>query len=141
MISQDVILNKKLSIERCVLQIRKYYAQAENFRENSLRQDAISANLQRIADLCIDLANHIIKNKKLGLPTSASESFKILADRQIIDQQLSAKLMGMVGFRNILVHQYQQINLDLMIDVIENHLDMPINYAQTILLLAAGDGE
>ena len=48
---QDVLLNKKVSIERCVQQIQRYYSGSQNLTEDYLRQDAISANIQRIADL------------------------------------------------------------------------------------------
>jgi len=61
----DAILNKKDSIERCVQQIRRYYALPSDklFVDDSLRQDAIMANLQRICQLCIDLANLTIRKK------------------------------------------------------------------------------
>ena len=63
----DVILNKKESIERCVQQIRLYYAMPSelSFEKDHLKQDAIAANLQRAAEQVIDLANHVIRKGKL----------------------------------------------------------------------------
>jgi len=78
----DIVLNKKESIERCVRQIRLYYlAPAETaFEEDYLKQDAIAINLQRACEQAIDLANYTIKKKKLGLPKESKESFRLLAD-------------------------------------------------------------
>ncbi len=55
----DPVLNKKENIERCIIQIRRYYAlpSEEEFAEDFLKQDAISANMQRLCQLAIDLAN------------------------------------------------------------------------------------
>ena len=52
-----------------------------------------------------------------------NESFEILARAKVIPQELADKLKGMVGFRNIMVHQYQEMDIKIMVDVIEHHLD------------------
>ncbi len=131
----DVALNKKESIERCIKQIRLYYASPseEPFETDCFKQDAIAANLQRVCEQCIDLANHTIKVKKLGLPKETRESFRLLAQNEVIPKNLGANLEKMVGFRNTLVHQYQNIDIKLMIDVIENHLDELIDYTNYVI--------
>jgi uncharacterized protein YutE (UPF0331/DUF86 family) len=131
----DVILNKKESIERCVRQIRLYYSMPSElpFEKDHLKQDAIAANLQRAAEQSIDLANHVIRKAKLGLPKESQESFEILAAVGIIPPELSNKLKRMVGFRNIMVHQYQELDIQIMIDVIEHHLDDLIVFTTQIM--------
>ena len=132
----DPVLNKKESIERCVRQIRRYYDLPSEipFAEDQLKQDAISANLQRLCQLAIDLANLTIRKKKLGLPKDSVDSFQLLVNAGVIEQPMGNKLKGMVGFRNILVHEYTKLDLNLMTDVIENHLDDIIEFAQQIVL-------
>ena len=131
----DIILNKKESIERCIKQIRVYYASPSDipFEKDYLKQDAIAVNMQRACEQCIDLANHIIKRKKLGLPKESQESFRLLAQSNIIPRDLAANLENMVGFRNTLVHQYQDLDIQLMVDVIENHLDDLIDFTNFIV--------
>lgn len=121
----DIVLNKKESIERCVSQIRTYYIVPSNldFEEDYMKQDSIAINLQRACEQCIDLANHTIKTRKLGLPKDSKESFRLLATAGVIPHELAKHLEGMVGFRNILVHEYQRMDIGLMIEVIEKHLD------------------
>ncbi|MBF0475856.1 MAG: DUF86 domain-containing protein [Deltaproteobacteria bacterium] len=131
----DVILNKKESIERRVRQIRLYYAMPSDllFEEDHLRQDAIAANLQRASEQCIDLANHIVRMKKLGIPKESGEGFSLLAGAGIITKELSKRLENMVGFRNILVHEYQSLDIRILIEVIENRLDDLILLTSCIL--------
>jgi uncharacterized protein YutE (UPF0331/DUF86 family) len=131
----DVILNKKESIERCVQQIRLYYAMPSEllFEKDHLKQDAIAANLQRAAEQAIDLANHVIRKGKLGLPKESKESFEILARAKVIPQELADKLKGMVGFRNVMVHQYQELDIKIMVAVIEYRLDDLIAFTAHVM--------
>lgn len=131
----DIVLNKKESIERCIKQVKSYYSLDSDipFKEDLLKQDAIAINLQRACEQAIDLANHIIKSKKLGLPKESRESFQLLKQNNIIPKDLAVKLEKMVGFRNILVHQYQQLDLDLLVDIIENRLVDLLDYSNLLL--------
>ena len=131
----DVALNKKESIERCIRQIRNYYSLPSDkpFEADFMKQDAIAANLQRAAEQTIDLANHVIRKEKLGLPKDSRDSFEILATTNVIASELAAKLKGMVGFRNILVHDYRELDLNIMKDVIEYRLDDLIRFTNDIL--------
>lgn len=130
----DIVLNKKESIERCIKQIRAYYESPSetDFKKDFFKQDAIAINLQRACEQCIDLANHAIKSRKLGLPKGSKESFLLLSENKIIPKVLSTNMEKMVGFRNTLVYQYQQLDTDLMMDVIENHLDDLLDFTNMI---------
>ena len=131
----DVVLNKKESIERCLKQIRHYYQLPSEFDfvEDHLKQDAIAINMQRACEQSIDLANHLVKMRKLGIPKDSRDSFQLLADHKIIPASLCSNLIKMIGFRNVLIHEYQQLDLDLMVDVIENHLDDLLLFTQHTL--------
>jgi uncharacterized protein YutE (UPF0331/DUF86 family) len=131
----EIILNKKVSIERCISQIRSYYALPGDrpFEEDYLRQDAIAMNLQRIAELSIDIANHLIKTRKLGLPQDSADAFVLLQRANIIPPEMMKNMKGMVGFRNVLVHEYQKMDLSIMKDVIAHHLLDPLDFADLAL--------
>lgn len=131
----DIIINKKESIEKCIKQIRFYYKLPSDvsFEKDHFKQDAIAINIQRACEQSIDLANHIIKREKLGLPKASRESFSLLADNNIIEPALASNLQKMVSFRNILVHEYKKLDISLMKDVIESHLDDIINFTTIIL--------
>lgn len=119
----DVILNKVASIERCVQQIRTFYeGHEDDFVTSHLRQDAIIRNIQRACEQSIDLANHIVRIKQLGLPKTSKDAFSFLHESAIIDNGLRQRLQAMVGFRNIAVHNYQEIDLDIVKHIIQHHL-------------------
>lgn len=131
----EIILNKKISIERCISQIRAYYALASNtpFEADHLRQDAIAMNLQRIAESSIDIANYLIKNRKLGLPQDSADAFALLQSAGLISTGMLKNMKGMVGFRNVMVHEYQKMDIRILVDVIEHHLHEPLDFADLAL--------
>ncbi len=135
----QVVLNKKVSIERCIAQARKYYAMEAElpFEEDHLKQDAVALNVQRACELCFDIPNHLIKTRKLGLPQDSKDSFSLLQRAGLIDEAMAAALRALVGFRNILVHQYQRLDLDIMVEVVERRLDDLLAFAN--IALAASD--
>lgn len=131
----EIILNRKLSIERCIQQIDKYYALDTGipFATDYLKQDAIAMNLQRACEMTIDIANYLIKRKKLGLPQDSRESFALLQQAGLISIAQMRSLQAMVGFRNTLVHQYQTLDLRIMVNVIEHHLRELLDFANKML--------
>lgn len=121
--ADDVVLNKAAIIERCLKRIEEEYIGHEETLESSqTRQDSIILNLQRACEAAIDLAMHIISDKGLGVPQESREAFILLEKAGIIKPSLSKQLQAMVGFRNIAVHNYQQISMDILRAILEKHL-------------------
>lgn len=93
----------------------------------------IVLNLQRACEAVLDLAMYVVSTKKLGLPQNKRETFVLLEESKIIDSEMSKKMQGMVGFRNIAVHDYKEIDEDILKDAIENHLTDLLDFARIIL--------
>jgi uncharacterized protein YutE (UPF0331/DUF86 family) len=119
----DVVINKLATIERCLSRIKEVYQQAgDDFLSDYTRQDSIILNLQRACEASIDLANYITKLKNLGIPQSSRNSFELLQKAGLLPLEISDNLKKMVGLRNIAVHDYQELNLEIVKYVVENHL-------------------
>lgn len=122
--SHDIILNKIKTIERCIGRINdEYRGFEEEFEENFTKQDSVILNLERMAQASIDIATHIIRKEKFGLPSTSRELFVLLEENKVISKESSKQLQAMVGFRNIAVHDYQNLNLDIVIAIVETHLN------------------
>ncbi|WP_163130336.1 DUF86 domain-containing protein [Agarivorans sp. Alg241-V36] len=119
----DPIINKLVTVERCLQRIAKVYQEAgNNFKQDYTRQDSVVLNLQRACEACIDLANIINKQQQTGIPQNSRDSFALLARAGLLPLPLSESLQKMVGLRNIAVHDYQTLNLDIVIHVVEHRL-------------------
>lgn len=118
----DVVINKIATIKRCLARVHQEYTDEESFKGNYTKQDSVILNIQRACEAAIDVANHLIKENQLGIPQSARDSFELIAKGQIITIDTAQKLKKMIGLRNIAVRDYQPLNLDILIVVINNHL-------------------
>lgn len=131
----DVILNKTTTIERCVNRIHEVYAGNPNNLEDFTKQDSIILNIQRACEASIDLAMHIVSERKLGVPKASREGFKLLQEAGILDATLAKTLMNMVGFRNIAVHDYQSLELEILQAILEKHINDFKDFTKLILQL------
>lgn len=119
----DIIINKIETIKRCLTRINQEYIGFEHELENNYtKQDSIVLNLERAAQASIDLSTHIIRVRNLGIPKTSRDVFTLLDASNIIAATTSEQMKKMVGFRNIAVHDYQNISLDIVKSILNNHL-------------------
>ena len=130
----ELVTDKIQSIQLCIARAREEYnADPEHFETNYTRQDAAILNVIRACEQAIDLANHVIKGRKMGVPTSSTESFELLQKHAVIEPKLADQLKKMVYFRNLVIHRYQQMELDIVKAVIVSGLDDLIAFGDRIL--------
>lgn len=130
----DVIINKAAIIERCIKRIREEYAgDPENLCENITKQDSIILNLQRACEAAIDLAMHEVRKHNLGVPQETREAFSMLCKAGLLEKKIAEQMVAMVGFRNVAVHDYQELNLNIVNDIVEKHLDDFLDFSKTFL--------
>jgi len=133
----DVLINKAASIERCVARAREEYAKDPgNFAVDLTRQDAAILNLQRACEAALDMGHRVIRRDRLGAPQSARDVFELLTQAGRIDAKLAGSLKNMIGFRNTAVHEYQKLQLPILVAIIEQHLDELLEYSR--LMVRAG---
>lgn len=129
----SIAARKLAALERCVARARDEYTLAgDDFRNDFTRQDASVLNVTRACEVAIDLANVAIRKHRLGVPSEARESFALLERSAFITPELSGRLQRMVGFRNIAVHQYQDLDIDIVESVIREGLDDLLTFAEQI---------
>lgn len=133
--NEAVLINKYEIIERCINRINEEYENNPENLEEYRRMDCIVLNLQRACEATIDIAMYIISNRKLGIPQTKKEAFKKLEDNNIISKEMSKNMQNMIGFRNIAVHDYKEIDEEILKEVIENHLEDLIEFARQMLNL------
>jgi uncharacterized protein YutE (UPF0331/DUF86 family) len=131
--NKSVILNKFETIEKCINRINEEYQNNPENLDDYRKMDMIVLNLQRACEAVLDLAVYIVSTRKLGLPQTKREAFILLEENNIIDSKMSKNMQGMVGFRDIAVHDYKEIDEEILKDVIENHLNDLLDFARILL--------
>jgi len=119
----SVIENKISSVKKYLKLLERYkkYSKDEIVKNIDLR-GAVERYLYLAAQATIDLTEAVISFKEFRKPTTMTENFYILEEEGVIRQELAENLVNMVGFRNIVAHDYEKIDYDIMYDVLVNRL-------------------
>jgi uncharacterized protein YutE (UPF0331/DUF86 family) len=132
----DVHLAKVAAIQRCVSRARQEYSEAgASFAADLTRQDAAVLNIMRACETAIDLANALIRERELGIPSSNRDSFRLLAEGGVIPADLASRLQRMVGFRNVAVHRYRDLDVAIIASVITRDLDDLLAFTERVVRL------
>lgn len=92
--------------------------------------------VQAAAQVCIDLALHVIASEGWEPPASFRDSFTALAAHEVISDDLAARLRNLTGLRNRLVHLYEEVDDRLVHDALADGLADFRDYAQALAALA-----
>ena len=109
-----VVLSKIESIERCIKRIDEIYGGDMERLNDYLYQDAIVLNIQRACQQSIDLSMYLCSKLAFGIPKSSRDSFALLKKNGILTEKTSNVMEKMVGFRNVVIHEYQSVELDVI---------------------------
>lgn len=133
MVNKDIVFEKIKNIQNCLKRIQEKTGGDPKTLDDMDVQDIFVLNLQRAVQAIIDLAAHIISDEGLGLPSELKENFLILEKHGIIPTELSKQMQKMVGFRNVAVHDYTEINAEILKSVLEKDLkDLEEFYAAVL---------
>lgn len=130
----DTLLNKASTIERCVARIREEYDEdPATFSVDFTRQDAAILNVLRACETCIDIGQILVRRHRLGIPQSSRDVFRLLGKADLITPELASGLQRIVGFRNIAVHDYTTMEIPILVQVIEKHLNDFLDFSKAAL--------
>ena len=120
--TDEALLAKRLAfIETCVHELQTL-ARVDRIEHDVREARFVEHTLQLAIQAALDVASHIVSDRRLGEPATNQQLFTLLVgDGWIASEQLPA-LRAMAGFRNVLVHGYTDVDRALVRDVVENRL-------------------
>ena len=116
------VIENKISAVKKYLKIMERYGglSALNLKNDIDQRGAAERYLYLVIQSTIDLAEAIVSFKNLRKPETMSQNFEILSEQGMIDQNLKENLVKMVGFRNIVAHDYEEMDYSIMVNVLKN---------------------
>ncbi len=119
------LLEKKLeSLRKCVQRIEN----KRPFTERQLAtdfdlQDIVSLNIERAVQACVDVSAHILSERNAPSPSTMAEGFVRLANLKVLPKRVAKRMVKAVGFRNILVHEYEKMDWGIVFQIVTKHLN------------------
>lgn len=130
-----------LLILRKLSELENYYQQITEFKDITYDkyladwkvQRIVERTLQIMIETCVDIAHHIISDKGLRAPETYADTFKVLCENNIINDDLFDIMSKMAKFRNIIVHQYERVDSEIVVTILKKHLNDFLNYKDAIV--------
>ena len=131
MTDPDLLAKRLAVIDTCVRELREL-ARPDAIRTDVREQRFVEHTLQLAIQAALDAASHIVSDERLGEPRTNRELSALLARAGWIDAELAAKLGNLAGFRNILVHGYDAVDLAVVEDIVAHRLGDLLEFAAVV---------
>ena len=137
MIDQEIVRSKIAQVQHYVQRLReKQSVSIQELQANEDLQDIVLHNLQNAIQGCLDMATHIIADEGWAIPPTQAGLFQTLSDHQVVSPEQSAQMKAMVGFRNIIIHEYAVVNMKKVYDILMHHLQDFDRFCQQVIRYA-----
>ena len=137
-IDKKVIGEKLLSINRCLERIKLHTpANVEALQSDFDTQDIICLNIQRAVQISVDIAAHILAEQLHEQTPAMDETFLTLSKYGILESQLASCLAKVVGFRNIAVHEYNTLDMNILYSIITKEIGCFYEFSDTVLRIVS----
>jgi uncharacterized protein YutE (UPF0331/DUF86 family) len=122
-VDRDLVLRKLVDLDQYVTQVGEFRGiTPEEYRRDWKTQRIIERTLQMAIEVCADVANHIIADRNLRMPSTYAEAFEVLGDAGILTAGQRETMVRMSGFRNLIIHEYARIDPAMVVRVVRERL-------------------
>lgn len=120
----DLLRRKLTELAEYVTQVSEYRdLTVERYRADWKTQRIVERTLQIAIEACLDIASHVIADRRLRAPSTYAETFEILGEAGLISSSLGQVMVEMTGFRNVVVHEYARVDADVVVRILRDHLE------------------
>jgi uncharacterized protein YutE (UPF0331/DUF86 family) len=124
LVDSGVVLKRIGQIRKCVeaLETIRRMHTKKRFLTDAMIQAAAERNMQVAIQSVLDICNHVVADMRLEVPDEEKQAFQIMASHKLIPQQLAKTLTQMTGMRNVLVHEYLDVDHARLYAAMTNNL-------------------
>jgi uncharacterized protein YutE (UPF0331/DUF86 family) len=123
MVDRPLIFRKLDSLSLYTRQLAEFRGVGlEEYVRDWKVQRIVERTLQMAVEICADIADHIISDEGLRAPVSVADAFTVLRETSIVSETLHGALVKMAKFRNVVVHQYDEVDAEIVIAILTKHL-------------------
>lgn len=101
-------------------------------------QDILARNLTLAIQAALDIAYHLCAANEV-LPATSGDAFVQLASRGLIERDLAERLVRAVGFRNVLVHEYTEVDWKIVMRVMRTDVRDLAAFGRVVVVLLDND--
>ena len=140
MIDHSILARRIAAVRDAAERIREVLpAQIEAFVADRSAREIVTLNLFVALQECLSLASHWLADEGWEVPETYAEVFRVLAERNVLDHDLAARMAEAAGLRNLIAHRYGALDWTRIHDIASHHIEDLLRFCD-VLAEAAGDG-
>jgi hypothetical protein len=122
-----VLQNRRILVDRDPFFRHRYESlKRREFFDFAITEEAFfERTLQIMIETCADIAGHLISYGGMRAPKSYADAFTVLSENGVLTDALLDSLVGMVKFRNVVVHQYDEVDAEVVIAILQRSGSIP----------------
>ncbi len=134
MVDKTLVMRKIAELELYLGQIGEFAGIGlEEYQKGWKTQRIVERTLQMMIETCADIANHIVADGKMRTPTGYADTFRVLSENDVISAELFPVMEKMAKFRNIVVHQYESVDAEIVMLILRKHLEDFARFKDAVL--------
>lgn len=123
MVDKVLLLRKLASLAEYRGQLEEYSVLGvEQYRSDWKIQRIVERTLQMMIETCADVAGHVISDGAFRTPDTYADTFRVLGENGVLTGELTAVMEKMAKFRNVVIHQYEAVDAEIVVLVLRRHL-------------------
>jgi len=122
-VDRDLILRKLADLDAYLGQLAPYRdLDVAAYTGDWKTQRIVERTLHLSIEVCMDVGDHLVADQRLRVPETGAATFELLGEAGILPPVLAGALAKMVGFRNILVHDYARLDPSIVLGVLRTDI-------------------
>ena len=124
MVDKELIIKKLQELNRYLKELEdSKNISLDEFHSSIGKQWMVCHGIQLSIQSLIDVGNHILAALGENQIEDYSDIIDKLGERNILPSEFAQSIRGMVGLRNILVHEYARLDIKIIYDILQNQLE------------------
>ena len=134
MLDERLVLRKLSELEEYTSQIQDFRSiSVDDYKSDWKSQRIIERTLQMMIETCVDIAGHIISDKKYRTPESYADAFIVLRENGIVGADICRTMEKIAKFRNVVVHHYDRVDAEIVVGILRKRLEDFDRYKDAIV--------
>ena len=140
MIDRTILARQVAAVRDAADRIREILpAQLDEFAADRSAREIVTLNLFVALQECLSLASHWLADEGWEVPETDADVFRVLAERNVLDHNLAARMATSAGLRNLIAHRYGALDWTRIHEVASHHIEDLLRFCD-VLADAAVDG-
>ena len=141
MVDEDRVLRLLRSIADDTAVLRQEVGASRERRQDPIWLRGVKYTFVTAIEACVDVAQHICATEGWGPPADNGDAVRLLGERGILTPELAVSMRKAVGFRNVLVHDYIEVDDSIVVGRLKSLDDLEVFVRQVAAYVTGAQSE